>query len=143
MCEVLEGTSSASALAERFENGKLVLEADLVIDAAAVFDHVSAQEAKVTHDASMTIHSLKLRELLTTRKLDRMIWCDTRDKLSDGLNKGTFNRVALQLAMNEGKWQIDQPVRIHRAQMPAAKLSQEQPEPKEVVPTDPPIVLHV
>ena len=68
MCEVLEGTCSASALAERFENGKLVLEADLVIDAAAVFDHVSAQEAKPPHDASMTIHSLKLRELLVDNK---------------------------------------------------------------------------
>ena len=64
-----------------------------------------------------------------------MIWRDTRDMLSDGLNKGTINRVALQLAMNEGKWQIDQPVRIHRVQMPAAKLSQEQPESKGVEPT--------
>ena len=44
LCEVLEGTKSASQLADRFESGKLSLESDLVIDAASVFEHVSAQE---------------------------------------------------------------------------------------------------
>ena len=132
LCEVLEGTTSASILAERFENGKLTLGTDLVIDAAAVFDHIAAHEAKVPHDASMTIHSLKARELLSDGKLQRMIWCDTRSMLADGLNKGTIDRAALQCAVSQGRWTIDQPVRIHGLQMPKAELGQGQPESKGV-----------
>ncbi|CAK9100705.1 unnamed protein product, partial [Durusdinium trenchii] len=130
--EVLEGTTSASILAERFENGKLTLGTDLVIDAAAVFDHIAAHEAKVPHDASMTIHSLKARELLSDGKLQRMIWCDTRSMLADGLNKGTIDRAALQCAVSQGRWTIDQPVRIHGLQTPKAELGQGQPESKGV-----------
>ncbi|CAK8987156.1 unnamed protein product [Durusdinium trenchii] len=120
---VLEGTTSASILAERFENGKLTLGTDLVIDAAAVFDHIAAHEAKVPHDASMTIHSLKARELLSDGKLQRMIWCDTRSMLADGLNKGTIDRAALQCAVSQGRWTIDQPVRIHGLQTPKAETA--------------------
>ena len=103
MCEVLEGTCSAESLAERYESGKLTLETDLVIDAAAVYDHISHREARTPHDATMTIHGLKLRELLQTGKLQRLIWCDTRCMLADGLNKGTIDRSALQLAVSNGQ----------------------------------------
>ena len=41
LTEVLEGPSTACALADKFEAGKLALEADLVIDAASVFDHTA------------------------------------------------------------------------------------------------------
>ena len=46
MCEVLEGISTAEALAKRYEDGKLTLETDLLIDAAAVYDHISTMKRK-------------------------------------------------------------------------------------------------
>ena len=85
LCEVLEGTKSASQLADRFESGRLSLESDLVIDAASVFEHIAAQEHKIPQDSTMTIHGLKLREVLKTEKLQRLIWVDTRSMLADGL----------------------------------------------------------
>jgi hypothetical protein len=63
MCEVLEGTCSAEALAKRYEAGNFTLEAYLVIDAAAVYDHISHREGRTPHDATMITHGLKLREL--------------------------------------------------------------------------------
>eukprot|EP00435_Cladocopium_sp_Y103_P057887 s677_g20.t1 len=128
MCEVLEGTCSAEALAKRYEEGRLPLETDLVIDAAVVFDYISHREARTPHDATMTIHGLKLRELLQTGKLRRMIWCDTRCMLADGLNKGTVDRSALQLAVRKGLWMIQHDVRMHPLQMPTAVQSQGQPD---------------
>ena len=118
MCEVLEGTCSAEKLASRFEDGKLSLDSDLVIDAAAVYDHISHDEARIPHDSTMTIHGLKLRELLATGKLQRMIWRDTRCMLADGLNKGTVDREPLQTAVRDGVWNIDHAVRVHPSQMP-------------------------
>ena len=117
MCEVLEGTCSAEKLASRFEDGNLSLDSDLVIDAAAVYDHISHDEARIPHDSTMTIHGLKLRELLATGKLQRMIWCDTRCMLADGLNKGTVDREPLQTAVRDGVWKIDHAVRVHPSQM--------------------------
>ena len=118
MCEVLEGTCSAEKLASRFEDGKLSLDSDLVIDAAAVYDHIAHDEARIPHDSTMTIRGLKLRELLATGKLQRMIWCDTRCMLADGLNKGTVDREPLQTAVRDGVWKIDHAVRVHPSQMP-------------------------
>eukprot|EP00435_Cladocopium_sp_Y103_P067560 s366_g30.t1 len=128
MCEVLEGTCSAEILAERYEDGKLTLESDLVIDAAAVYDHISHDEARIPHDSTMTIHGLKLRELLQTGKLQRVIWCDTRCMQADGLNKGTVEREPLQTAVRDGLWKIGHAVRISPSQMPDAKHNQGQPE---------------
>jgi hypothetical protein len=113
LTEVLEGPSSACALADKFETGRLSLESDLIIDAASVFDHTSTTEPRAPHDSTMTIHALKLRELLETRKLTRLVWCDTRSMLADGLNKGTIDRAALQLAISDACWEINQPVRVH------------------------------
>eukprot|EP00435_Cladocopium_sp_Y103_P051132 s594_g15.t1 len=112
LCEVLEGTCSADSLAKRFEEGKLSLESDLVIDAAAVYDHVSHDEARIPHDSTMTIHGLKLRELLQTGKLQRMIWCDTRCMLADGLNKGLALQMYSQMSargdgMKPGETSLD------------------------------------
>ena len=113
LTEVLKGPSSACALADKFETGRLSLESDLIIDAASVFDHTSTTEPRAPHDSTMTIHALKLRELLETRKLTRLVWCDTRSMLADGLNKGTIDRAALQLAISDACWEINQPVRVH------------------------------
>ena len=76
----------------------------------------------------MTIHGLKLREVLKTGKLQRLIWCDTRSMLADELNTGTVDRDSIQRAVYNGEWSIDQEVLIHQTQMPIAERSQEQPE---------------
>ena len=140
LTEVLEGPSTACALADKFEAGKLALEADLVIDAASVFDHTATTEPRTPHDATMTIHSLKLRELLESCKLTRLIWFGTRSMLADGLNKGTIDRAALQLAISEACGNIDQAVRGHQIpkQTPEQSSRNEQPKSRGVHPTQSP-----
>eukprot|EP00435_Cladocopium_sp_Y103_P048141 s730_g14.t1 len=137
LTEVLEGPCTACALADKYESGNLALEADLIIDAASVFDHTATAEPRAPHDATMTIHSLKLRELLETGKLTRLLWCDTRSMLADGLNKGSIDRAALQLAISDACWHIGQEMRVHQItkkvpdgtkQMPEQSSRNEQPE---------------
>ena len=54
--------------------------------------------------------------------------------LADGLNKGSIDRSALQLAVREGLWMIEHAVRMHPSQMPVAVQSQGQPELRGVRP---------
>ena len=43
-------------------------------------------------EKSMLTHVQYLRELLDTKVLASLSWCDTRDMLADGLTKGKVDR---------------------------------------------------
>ena len=84
------------------ENGQNALQMDVVLDARAVFDSVAAADVKATTDKLMLLHALKLKELLALRVASRMLWVDTRDMLSDALNKGSVSRDEIRKACSEG-----------------------------------------
>ena len=109
-----------------------------------MFDHTATTEPRAPHNATMIIHSLKLRELLETGKLTRLIWCDTKSMFADGLNKGTIDRAALQLAISDACSNIDQAVRVHQIpkQMPEQSSRNEQPASRGVHPAIPYIAIH-
>ena len=107
LSEILEGKKTARDLADLQENGVNVLQTDLVIDTQSVFTSVAAADTKTTTDPLMLIHALKLKEILSLRIANRLLWADTRDLLADGLNKGTVDRNALRLLCFAGKWVIN------------------------------------
>ena len=113
MSEILLGNMSAGNLAALHESGKLALNLDLVIDAAAVFENLITEETKTPTDPSMLIHALKLKELLREKLISRLLWCDTRAMLADGLNKGSVLRDQLRKAAETGIWTIPYDTRIH------------------------------
>lgn len=102
MTEVLTGCKSASKMVDLQENGQNALQMDVVLDARAVFDSVAAADVKATTDKLMLLHALKLKELLALRVASRMLWVDTRDMLSDALNKGSVSRDEIRKACSEG-----------------------------------------
>ena len=64
--DILQGTMTATALSDTLEAGKLALELDVVIDAAAVYENLIVEETKLKtpSDVGMLIHALKMKELL-------------------------------------------------------------------------------
>ena len=100
------GTMSAGELATLHESGNLALSLDVVIDAAAVFENLITEETKTPTDPSMLIHALKMKELLREKLVSRLLWCDTRAMLADGLNKGSVLRDQLRQAAETGIWSI-------------------------------------
>ena len=57
----------------------------------------------------MTLHQLK--EAMLSHSMRRLWWVDTRDMVSDGLNKGAVSREALLKLGNDGVWTLQfQPV---------------------------------
>lgn len=113
MTEVLLGPKSATELTNGLNAGKLALEAEVVIDAASVYDAIAAADVKCPSDVSMHIHIVKMKELLCNKQTSRLRWVDTRCMLADGLNKGCIERDALQRAMTERIWLIEHEMKEH------------------------------
>ena len=136
--EVLQGTMTAATLSDALEAGKMALELDVVIDAAAVYENLIVEETKLKtpSDVAMLIHALKMKELLKRNQVSRLIWTDTRSMLADGLNKGSVSRDALRRAAECGEWEMPFDNKIHRepskedstGQTPDTRCSNPQPE---------------
>ena len=43
---------------------------------------------------------------MSTQRIRRLWWIDTRDMLADGFNKGGVSRKALLIALMKGVWQV-------------------------------------
>ena len=126
LTEVLTGVQTASRLADIMENGKNVIPLDCLIDARSVLDSVSAEEVKTPNDKIMLVHALKLREHLERGQLNRLVWIDTRDMVSDGLNKGSISRDALKLLMMQAVVRL---AHDHMVFQTAPKTSHDDMEP--------------
>ena len=136
--EVLQGNMTAATLSDALEAGKMALELDVVIDAAAVYENLIVEETKLKtpSDVAMLIHALKMKELLKRNQVSRLIWTDARSMLADGLNKGSVSRDALRRAAECGEWEMPFDNKIHRepskedstGQTPDTRCSNPQPE---------------
>ena len=104
--EILCGVMSASEMVITLDSGKLTIPVDLYIDARAVFDSVTAKHVKTPADKILLIHALSLREHLTRRRVNRLLWIDTRDMVRDALNKGKIDRGPLRELFEKGIWSI-------------------------------------
>ena len=110
--EVLQGVQSAAELLRKQEQMNNALQLTLVIDAMAVFLGATSEEARCTDSAAL-LHLLALRQLLR-HEVSALAWCDTRDMLCDGLNKGVISREPIRLACTSGSWQVDFPLKFSK-----------------------------
>ena len=111
MTEILTGVKSASELVQLQDTGRNALKLYLMLDAKSVVSGAIGEEPKCT-DQSVFLHLLKLREFLGS-VIHAIGWCDTRDMVADGLNKGVIRRDALRDLAQTGEWRIVHPLEIH------------------------------
>ena len=90
---------------------------DATIDAKSVYESIRTVEAKMPMESSLIAILLVARETLQTGRVRALHWCDTRDMLADGMNKGSISRKAIVDCMKTGVWKVSWPsVRhTHRA----------------------------
>ena len=69
-----------------------------------VFTAIEAKETKVPSESSLLSSVQAARELLDMNRLRALHWIDTRDMISDGLNKGSVDRIALQTILEKNVW---------------------------------------
>ena len=82
------------------------LQMHAVVDAYSVFSGITCEHIKTPQEAHTLYHAQWCRELLELGVLHQLWWCDTRDMLADGMNKGTVPRAALIKAM-QGRWDCE------------------------------------
>jgi hypothetical protein len=124
LCEVLQGPQTAANLVAMQDAGSMPLDLDLVIDAKSVWVSASADEPKCS-DSAMMLHLMKLREMLQG-VIRRIIWCDTRSMLADGLTKGSIERDSLRRLASQGQWEIQQELEVFEYQRSRAAVPGQQ-----------------
>jgi hypothetical protein len=105
------GTTQLKHIRENGWEGKAVFETSLFLDAKSVYASLDASTFKPPVEHSLAGHVLWLREMNSLGLINNIIWCDTRDMLADGLNKGSVPRQALVEAMT-GSVKIEHEVAI-------------------------------
>ncbi len=99
--QVYFGTDESSdVLLQKLATGSLYPPIDILIDARSVYDNLSCTDLNIPSESSLVIHVLNIRDRLKSGTIRRLGWCDTRDMLADGLNKGTVDRSELVRALS-------------------------------------------
>ena len=81
-------------------SGGLTPRVDMAINARAVFDALTAQDASEPSESSLKLHVLAFRDGLYRGVCSVLWWTDTRDQIADGLTKGGVSRHLLASVMN-------------------------------------------
>ena len=106
LAEVIAPCPSAKLLTTMEESGTLPVCVHLIIDALSVYDSLASEEIHLPTESSLVMMLHQLKEALLTHTLRCLHWCDTKDMVSDGLNKGACSREALLSLGNTGYWHL-------------------------------------
>ena len=75
------------------------------------------KDMQVDEDTAHQTHVMnvlgQMREHMSTHRIRKLWWIDTRDMLADGLNKGAVSRRALVKALTQGVWNVEHPT-VHK-----------------------------
>lgn len=96
--EILEGPLKAEEIRQIRECSNFVFKTSLVIDARNLFDMWISSTMRLPAEKSLFPHLMWLRDV-TKCLPSHLVWCDTRDMVSDGLTKGNLSRGLLLRAM--------------------------------------------
>ncbi len=98
--EIENGPVSKSVARDMRDAGGYAIPMTLQIDAMSVYAAVTATYIKHPAEKGLLSHVQFIRELLDTGVLKALLWIDTRDMSSDGLTKGSVDRLLLHQLMN-------------------------------------------
>jgi len=103
--EILHGAQSASTSLEMIEEIYNAVPLDVAIDAKSLYDG-STNFNNIPNEKALILHQLAIREKLQSREYRALYWLDTRDCVSDGLNKGSVDRSELRELSESGKFNV-------------------------------------
>ena len=113
IAELYWGSTTAAALAQAQEEGKLPIPLHVCCDAYSVVSAIQGTGPVKASEAHLAIHLLKMREWLKRGIIRALWWTDTRDMIADGLTKGKLSREAILFISEHGLWKLaHQPLRV-------------------------------
>ncbi len=98
--EIEKGPVTKSVARDMRDTGGYAIPMTLQTDAMSVYAAVTATYIKNPAGKGLLSHVQFIRELLDTGVLKALLWIDTRDMSSDGLTKGSVDRMLLHQLMD-------------------------------------------
>ena len=74
-------------------------------DCKSIVSAITSENVKTPSEKNTIHHAQWIRELLDNHILTEYHWCDTRDMVADGMNKGSIDRTAI-IDLMKGKWNL-------------------------------------
>jgi hypothetical protein len=81
-------------------SGIYPIDCELFVDARAVYGSVTAKIVKTPAGRIFQLQALAMREHLETKQLSKITWSDTRDMVTDALDKGCIDREGFDCSLN-------------------------------------------
>ena len=107
--ELYQGAKTFEQLCKIEERGQYHYPLEACLDAKSVYESIVKADLKTPAEKSLVNILGQMREHMTTQRIRRLWWIDTRDMLADGLNKGAVSRKALLTALTKGIWHVIHP----------------------------------
>ena len=120
--EMTYGTLSPIAARSMRDNGECKITTILTVDSMSLWSAIAALVVRVPTEKNLAVHLFWLKELLDTRALSILRWCDTRDMTSDCHTKGSISRDAILLLMS-GYFGFQHAVKDFSSRRPRAKYN--------------------
>jgi hypothetical protein len=95
-------------------NGNFPVKVHAAIDCKSIYDSLRVADVRMPTEAALILLLLQLKEMLKIGSLSALWWIDTRDMLSDGLNKGLVSRKQLLEVSAQGVWKLQFDALCHR-----------------------------
>ena len=109
LTELYEGAKTFGQLSKIEDSGNYHFPIEACLDAKSVYDSIVHADLKTPEEKSLMNILGQMREHMSTTRIKKLWWIDTRDMLADGLNKGAVSRKALLLALTRGLWHVEHP----------------------------------
>ena len=109
LTELYEGAKTFGQLSKIEDSGNYHFPIEACLDAKSVYDSIVHADLKTPEEKSLKNILGQMREHMSTTRIKKLWWIDTRDMLADGLNKGAVSRKALLLALTRGLWHVEHP----------------------------------
>ena len=108
LVEIINGACTAGSLKAALEEANWPLPVECAVDANAVFESITAKEARLPLEESLIAILMAVREQFAVGMISKIWWVSTVDMLADALTKGAIAREPLLRALADGYWTITQ-----------------------------------
>ena len=108
--EVKQGPLTATEAVKWRDEGLSLVKTILTVDSMSLWSAVAAMVVRIPTEKNLAVHMFWLKELLVSKAISLLRWCDTRDMTADCHTKGSIDRACI-IKLMTGEFSFVHPVK--------------------------------
>jgi hypothetical protein len=108
--EVKQGPLTATEAVKWRDEGLSLVKTILTVDSMSLWSAVAAMVVRIPTEKNLAVHMFWLKELLVSKAISLLRWCDTRDMTADCHTKGSIDRACI-IKLMTGEFSFAHPVK--------------------------------